>query len=633
MLVSDVLQEASEITGLAAAGPDSWLLYKKISRAIKTLATEGLWDAQQLYMDINVQQVVNAPNVVILPREVLSPIKITINRNPAFSRNRLYEFSLNGPGVQDALTGWQWMDQNSTPILVDLPSIGTKLQVVGDAADHGKKISFFGLDNEGNEVSDVITIPNDGSTQTTDAIYRIVRRVAKERTTKRVLVNAEVDGNPVANYYPDETEPRYRKIKLAKNAENIHMLFRRTTVEVTGPDDYIPLDSELAVLYAIRAITVAIDTDTGPSAEYENFMKAAVGELQKEQKARNSFAELAAADELPTGFNLNINNREVLIAADVIDDVFEIFGPIGLPKAFDRLTDVTKMLNDKSQWEGSEGYVDINVGEGGIVTQPRWCYRPVKINIGNRPAQMRNRWFEFHLDGPGSQCQTPCNRWDDLGQVVTICDPTFPFRLVALNDANDDDGATLTVYGYDANGRRVRTPNEDVDSPDKFIDGVKLTANYANTQPDPQGPVFSRIERIVRDQTQGFQQLIAYSEDYTQQKLIGYYEPDETEPNYQRIKLPFLPPSGCQWIRMRYRKRDQKVKSLTDPLGLKSRLAVVNGLRAVQAQKDNPDTAAKYEMTAVNYLADELATNNPSQQFSIEVDPYDFAPETTGMTF
>src|SRR5258708_1299613 len=106
MYVADIISEAMEITGLCS-GP---MLYRWISRCIEVLSKKANWDSMQLYMDIGVQD----GQIVILPREVDSPIKININRNPAFSRSRLYEFALNGPGT-GPLTDWQWMDQNTVP--------------------------------------------------------------------------------------------------------------------------------------------------------------------------------------------------------------------------------------------------------------------------------------------------------------------------------------------------------------------------------------------------------------------------------------------------------------------------------------------------------------------------------------
>jgi hypothetical protein len=615
MIVRDILDEAIEALGR----PADALLYKKITRAIQALSNKGNWDASQQYLDMTVQP----GGIAILPRFVLTPIKININRSPSFSRSRLFEFSLLGPG-SGPLTDWQWMDQNSVPLLADLPSVGTKLtissQYPGEPDFH---ISFFGLDQNGNEVNDNLLVTSAAPVETANT-YRVVRRVRKGVTLGRVQVLSD-NGDMVANYYQDEVEPRYRKIKLSKRATSIHMLFKSVTLEVTGPDDYIPLDSGDAVILMLKANELAKQSLAGPSTESKAFEDLALQRLTEEQNARNAFAALADVDEAQPALNLNINNRDSLIAADVMDDVFELFGPIGQAKAFDRITDVLEMLDNKSEvWEGKEGYVDLTLTRGGLATLPRYIFRPVKINLGGQPLRARNRWFEFHLNGPGS-CHGPeCRYWDDVGKVVTIEDPCEPFRLVAINDIDQDDGATVRVYGYDEQGKWIRTPNPDLESDEKYIDGVVLTAAWANTLPDPQTPLFSRIERIIRDKTDGYQKLLAYTESQSEPIQVGYYYPDETEPNYSRIKLPFEQglnfsgPVQNMWVRMRYLKRDLKISSLTDPLHLSSRLAVVEGLRALRAKKDDLAKAEGYEASAVRYLMEAESARNPALQYSVE---------------
>jgi hypothetical protein len=650
MYVSDIIDELVEQSGLCATGPTSVILYKRLTRAVEWLASQGLWDAMQFYLDINVQTLTNADQpatVIILPREVLTPIKINQNRNPSFSRNRLYEFSLSGPGNRGGTIKWEWMEKNTYPLLAFMPTVGSKLVVQGDPADDNKTISFFGLDVDNREISETVTLNH--TLQTTENSYAVMRRIRKDVTNKLLPVTLP-DTTPIANYYPDETNPRYRVIQLSKKATAVHMLFKCVTLEVKTTSDYIPLDSALAVLHSFRAINLALNSQAGPSDEVDKFQKLALAALQDEQKSRNAAAELAAANEVQPAFNLNINNRDSLIAADVIDDVFAIFGPIGLDKAFDRITDAIELANNKSlSWEGSEGYADIHVGHGGLITLPRSIYRPITINSpSGRPMQMRNRWFEFHLNGPGQQHShhgrwTPHN-WEDVGKAVTVNDPPREFRVVAINDLDIDDGAKIRVYGYDEKGKWIRTPNPDLtDSDDdtkteeKYIDGYQFEATFGATLPDPLSPEFRRITRITRDETNGYQQLLAYSpDDDNSPILIGYYYPDETEPNYSRIRLPnwhhrqFIPagppPDGStpthhhhNWVRMRYRKRGLKISHLTDNLHLNSRLAVVDFLYAVKEGAD-PTKSDGYAEAGKKKMQEAESAQNPSQQFDIQIE-------------
>jgi hypothetical protein len=423
------------------------------------------------------------------------------------------------------------------------------------------------------------------------------------------------------------------------------MLFKCVTLEVVGPDSFIPMDSQRAVVLATKFVNLEQKSQGTPADEIAKVRADALAALQDEQNSRQAAAALAAANEVQPAFHLNINNRDSLIAADVIDDLFDIFGPVGLDKAFDLITDAITLGNFKSEsWEASEGYADINVGKGGVITFPRDIYRAIAIRAGRGNALLpRNRWFEFHLNRNWGGCYDDFwlgwggdnwQFWEDRSKTVTVNEPSVPYRLVAINDLDDDDGAWVTVYGFDDQNKWIRTPNPDIndDNDPPYIDGYKFQALYSSTLPDPLSPVFSRITRITRGHTNGYQQLLAYTVDGAQEPiLIGYYFPDETEPNYSRITLPCLRqsnnPNACvSWIRTRYKKRGLKVSCLTDNLNLSSRLAVVNLLRSLKAQKGtggqpgDPTAAANFEKLAVQYLTESESSGNPNNQMVIEVE-------------
>lgn len=615
MYVADILTEASEITGLQAGA----MLYRWLSQCIAILSKKGNWDSMQLYMDISVQ-----PNgLVILPREVETPIKININRQPAFSRSRLYEFALNGPG-SGPLTDWQWMDQNTVPVLAELPATGTALVITADVADAGKKIRLYGLDKDGNELEDIITLAEGDQTTTNE--YAVMRRVRKDMTDKRVQIS-RTNGDAVADYYSNEIEPKYRKIKLSKSATSVRMWFRRTTNKVTTEDDFIPLDSETAILTMLRAYSLM--RKSGVSTESEGYENKAVQYLKEDQDSRNSSQILAAEDEMPPAFNLNLNNRDSVIAADCIDDAAEIFGPIGVQKLLDKMTVATETLKNKNPaWDATDGYVDLKVGAGGLTTLPRYIKAPIAVNWGGKPMIPRNKWFEFHLNGSGSDCGSSTH-WDNLGEVVTVEDPSRPFRLVAINDLEVDNGTTVRVFGVGSNGKVMRTANPDLDSSEKYIDGLILTANASNVLPNGESPWFRRITRIIRDKTSGYQQLLAYNDCDSDPIMIGYYYPEETEPRYWRIKVPYsggycntsAGQNPCYpWIRVRYRRRDLRVRELTDNLHLRSNLAIVNMMRAMKLQATDLANGRNYELQAVEYLKEDQSANNPTDTFSFQID-------------
>lgn len=634
MIVADISDEAARIVGRCKDA----VFYQQITRAIEVLSCKDTpngtpaFDPLLVYVEMNL---LDGQYILTLPHEIEVPIKININKHPAFSRSKLYEFSLNGPGSDDAQfkVKWQWIDNCIVPIIGFLPSTGTTLKVVpavsNFAGDDGVIVSIFGLDADGNEIHDDLTIDHANPPVTANQ-YRVIRRVRKGVSQGRIRL-VDPNGNEYANYYPTEINPEYRQIKLSKTAAAIRMLARRKTFQVTGETDYIPLHSGMALLMMMRAIKKFSESEPGTAGfkEAQDLEDKANQWIQEKQATLDVAAAMASSQEDAPMLNLNINNRDSVIAADVYDDFAKIFGPVGREKLFDYMTEAVDLLNAKCPaWKGAEGYVDLFVGRGGRIVLPRYVDKPIKINLGRRPLQFRNRWFEFHLNGPGSDCHGHSfHHWDDRGESVTVNDPAKPFRLVAINDLQVDDGLTVTVTGYDSRGRRIRTPNPDIEDEDNpYIDGVRLVANKANVFPMGNCPVFSRIDRIIRDQTQGYQQLLAFDKN-NDIILVGYFMPDETEPNYSVIELPKnfevvaagqtgQPNEFPQWARMRYRKRLLKVTSLTDQLHLRSRSAIVAMARAIKSGDLNAQNAA------AEILKDEEAASNPPETFSFEFDPH-----------
>src|SRR5215472_15359189 len=108
IIVSEVIQQVGRVLGNC----DSNYTYDVLTRAVELLAnkptrTNVLWDPLLIYIDIPIVQ----SYYICLPSVVLKPIKVNINKQPAFTRNQFYEFSMNGPGSNDPESGWQWQDR------------------------------------------------------------------------------------------------------------------------------------------------------------------------------------------------------------------------------------------------------------------------------------------------------------------------------------------------------------------------------------------------------------------------------------------------------------------------------------------------------------------------------------------
>lgn len=610
MFVRDIIEQASEVSGLCADGGVNGL-YDLMTDAIEILANKANWDTMQGYLDIFVQ----SGNTVILPGQVEYPIKININENPSFSRDKLYEFVMNGPGNDMAeVASYNWMDKGTVPTIRSLSSPDTVGAVAINAADSGGKITIVGQTSDGTEVTETLVLSQDEIPFTT-TVFASLTRISKTATVGEVQFIRSLEGTILATYGPKETSPDYRKIVLSVHAPSLRILYRRKTSKITSDDDFIPLHSKLAVLLMMKAIWGYKHNDFDNAAKLE---ETAIKFIKEEQESLRNFTLTDSTEKQPI-LDLNINNADSIIVADIYDDAAEILGNIGRQGIFDAITEGVEILNNKSIWDGLEGYVDLCVEGDGIITLPRYVETPVAINIGGRPRQFRNKWFEFHLNGTGSGCSESCGYIDLPGDVVTLRDVSYKQQLTASADFTSDIGKEIRVFGYDDN-KWIMT----ADGPNGALkDGfpVVMEAAVAPTVPIPPPPSIAQsvdmITRITKPITNGFVRLTGHDIGGTTNVTVGYYYPDETEPSYSRIKVG----CGCSWVRMRYRKRMMKVTSLTDPLHLKSKLAIMMAIRSMVLLKAGKFTEAEQaEQKAFQFLVEEQQSRHPAETMSFQID-------------
>lgn len=603
MFVRDIIEAASSYSGLCDdGGPNG--LYDLMSDAIEILANKANWDPMQGYVDITVQ----SGNTIILPKQVEYPIKININSNPSFSRDKLYEFVMNGPGNDMAEVGRNnWMDKGTVPVFKELTSPDTLQALTFGPADDGKTLTIIGLDTEGKEIQETLTF-SDASAPWTLNTFAVINRIGKEVTTNQVALIRSENNEQIAMYEPEDTNPEYRKLQFTVSAPALRILYRRKTSKITSNGDFIPLHSKLAIVLMMKAIWAYKQGDLDKGSKLE---ETAVKFIKEEQESLRNFTLIDATEKQPA-LDLNYNNADSIIVADIYDDAAELLGNVGKQAIFDAITEGCEMLNNKSIWDGLEGYVDLCV-EGGIITLPRYVETPIAINVGGRPRQFRNKWFEFHLNGTGSGCGGSCGYIDILGDFVTLKDVSYPIRLYAIHDSPLDSEQEIRVFGYHDN-KWIMT----ADGPNGALkDGFPVSADSHANRPAPPSQYVDTITRITKPVTHGFIRLVGYGEDSDQELTLGYYYPDETEPNYSRIKIG----GSCGWVRMRYRKRSMKITSLTDPLHLKSKLSIMMTMRSMVLVKAGKfQEADQAEQKAFQYLVEEQQSRSPAATFSFQFD-------------
>lgn len=328
----------------------------------------------------------------------------------------------------------------------------------------------------------------------------------------------------------------------------------------------------------------------------------------------------------------------MITAGQAIVEVKKVTAICDDAEAYSILNEVIEELYNTGLWNPLVGYMDICTDQSEI-TLPDDVEIPLAINVGGIPAEFRNKWFEFHLNGPGSECHDACCSWSwtDKGRFPTFRSIKQPSTVVAYPQAVEAAGTQIRVYGYkiDANGNQewVMTP----DSNGNLIDGCAVSVIYGT--PVNSSVTFARITRVTKPVTNSFVQLQANDPGSTTGiTLLGLFRPGETEPSFRRITVSGAgcnrlnqsgSTGGCNssscnpcctnptttWVRMRFRMKGMVVAQSSDPIFLDSMTAIKQMAMAVRKyQNDLLDEYGKYFQSAKAALErKQKASNGPNQ--------------------
>lgn len=641
--VSQIYNECLNMLGIS----DSPTAYLKISQAIRLLGAkasmnpETAWNPLLVYVNLPVSD----DYYVALPTHIEAPVSITINGNPSFPRGKLFEYVQNGPGPQETLAGWQWVDQGNKPIQHLLPSLPTLIKLTSDnpsgtspnpTPDNTQSCILKVIMQDATEQT--LTLPINGTLSAQGIID--IAYVSKPVTNGNITLSDTL-GNVYAVWKPNDVVPDHIWIKLSQKASVVRMLAKRKTWAVTQQTDIIPLDSPDAIIYMVKAVKY-YDEDNIPVAQAAE--ELALKFLETEQSSRLLFQKVSQTTGIGSILNLNINNRDSVIVGDIYDDADKIFGPIGQQKLFDRITTAIELLANRTHWDPLLGYCDIQVNQEGqnsnwYATMPRFVETIVDLSADGQRGSFRNRWFEFNLNGLGEfhQCKGPAGQvrnnrphygWEWGGEVCIARDPDVWYPaynqakqgvfLVAVPQMAQDNESPFRIFGYDQNNNTIYDP----------VDGQEGVNIYCSTSskayPAGQLPFFT-INRIQRGATSGFVALwVTDGTNLIEQ--IGFYAPDETEPLYHRIRF-----SNCvHRIRIAYRKRWKRVNSLLEPIHLRSRLAIIQAMIAINLmEQPGVDVAAinAAKQVATEHLEEEWKANNPQEvRLDIQFDRRTYGP-------
>lgn len=593
---------------------DQKLIFNYLTLAIELLANEGQFDPLVNTVDFYV----DGAYLLCLPRDVKTVLRLNINNNPSFARNRIYEFSQNGEGsVDGASVGWQWHERGYSCIQ-DETHLPSRLQYqVTQDADLNKNVTIYGTDPNGRSVKETIQGAEMDFPFTINTFAEVTKVVRDATIGDAYLLAGDNAGASIARYYPDETEPTYRVIKISQTGVAVRMIYRKNTFAITSMDDVIPLQSKFAVIQMVQAVRLMLQAKSDESQPYYT---AAVDAITKEQNSRNEGSELSQSLEVESAINTNIATNDLLIVADIYDAACQICGNIGRQKVFDMITDAVQALDQQSQWDSMVGEAEIAQSNDfttagrrencGLFVLPRAIGAVIAVNLRGMPTFPRNRWYEFHQNGSGGYNHWQTGAWDDKGETPIINFIPFvdgrvnPVKLLAVPENGLDVDAIVRVYGYelwsDGTEREVIRNG---------IPGYMVPCKQLPFTIPTDAPQWTRIDRISRANTMDFVRLNAYPVNNDPVILMGLWEPHEIAPTYRMLRVG----GGyhARRIRIRYRRRTNKISSLYDVINLRSRLAVVNMLRAIVKQDTDPQSAVTNEQIALGYLENEQIAMNP----------------------
>jgi hypothetical protein len=614
IIVSDVIDQVGRVLGTC----ETSYTYDVLTRAVELLAnkptkTNVIWDPLIVYVDIPVVE----KFYVCLPPHVEKPIKINLNKQPAFTRNQFFEFSMNGPGSIDPEAGWSWQDRGWKPLQKPWPTGGAPYIIMSDnSADLNTVVKIHAV-NEDQSLSwlDVFI----GQPYTTK-IYGVFE-ASKPDTQGTLSLYANhfiLDSALVAQWAPDVHYPQFEWIKLSQAAVACKILARRRTYKLTQPTDVIPLSNRQAIITACIAIKSydTLNWDDGATAE-QNALRF----LDEDQAARNLFQRVSQAAETSPTLNLTISTRDSIIAADLYDFACDVFGPIGQQRIFDRMTEAIELLaNLGPMWDPLIGYVDIQTWDSFYVTLPQYVDQVLAINVNHSIGTFRNQWFEFHMNGLGQDndyadqvgSNRPCSGWEEVGEMPCAFPMQAPSYLVAAPVSPIDNLTPIRIWGIDTNDLPIYGPDGNL--------GMPITCEQNSFDISSQALPFKRIDRIlIEGSPQSFIQLFATDGTQYLQNL-GTFWPNVSEPKFRIIRIG----QKAVTVRMRYKKRLVKITSLTDPLHMRSRSALMNAMRSIETATMDAASAAALLQSAKVLLQQEWRATHPQEQLGMQVDPSTF---------
>lgn len=305
------------------------------------------------------------------------------------------------------------------------------------------------------------------------------------------------------------------------------------------------------------------------------------------------------------------------------------------PEFAQLINDAVRRLLRRGDSVGTVTPIHLCVKRGCLV-MPRYVGSIRKINICNQPLPMGNLWYNFIQPrdwlmspfGVGwNFAQAPQNVLTAQGFTSCYADiPGDGWLVRGYPTTPADIGRTVQLFGVDNNNQVLRTDNGD----GTWSEGWTLSLDYpfgspnANNTPDA---YVRRIDRTVKQVTQGQVRLYAYQPSTGAMIDLAVYDPGEVTPTYARYNLnlahwsPCSPTAGCSArvgsVVMLVKLRFIPVKFDSDLVLIDNEDAIKEMVQSIKlSEAGDKKSAIDYETAAIRELNRDLEDTFPDDQFS-----------------
>lgn len=286
------------------------------------------------------------------------------------------------------------------------------------------------------------------------------------------------------------------------------------------------------------------------------------------------------------------------------------------------LNEATRLLMNRGDWEGT--VVPIYVcSHGGCVVFPRYVGEVRTAKVCHRDVPVKNDWYSFNVFG--HDWRHCWHHWwgGNASMIGSTQTPVFQDvqgegRLIrAYARLNADLGKTMTVFGVDNNGQTL-THEDEIGN---WVEGkiITFTTPWASTD-----TYVRRIDRVLKDPTQGVIDVYAY--DVAKDKLedIAHYEPSETNPSYSKYQLHAGCCNNLKSIVALVKLRFIPVQVDTDLVLIENLDALADMMQSLKYKKaGDKQSAQEYEASAIRELNLQLWNRDQESGVTVHVEPFD----------